>query len=166
MRQCLNVWKQKPGSVQGASQREHTAFSPKSLDLNPAIPPIIGSGSSPPLAIFCLVLSECHFFLAVCHLIKVFDLSDGLIFIDQIRVHATLEQGVHVQLVTTCRSMAQEVKNTFEPAHQLVEESIIVLVHFVDELVEIVLMAGAEVNEGLDCLILGLRRLLDVGKLR
>ena len=49
---------------------QHTSLSPKSLDLNPAIPLITPSGSSPAFAIFWRVLAWCHFLRAVCHLIR------------------------------------------------------------------------------------------------
>lgn len=49
--------------------------------------------------------------------------------------------------------MTKEFEYTFQPAHYLGEQTVIVNVHFVDEFVEIVLMPSAEVDEGLNCLI-------------
>ena len=49
--------------------------------------------------------------------------------------------------------MAEEFEDSFEPAHQLGKQTVIVYVHFVNEFVEIILMAAAEIDEGLDRLI-------------
>lgn len=49
--------------------------------------------------------------------------------------------------------MAQEFEDAFEPAHELAEEAVVVDVDFVDELVEVVFVAGAEINKGLDRLV-------------
>lgn len=49
--------------------------------------------------------------------------------------------------------MAQKLKNAFQPTHQLVKEPIVVNVDLMNELVEVVLMACAEVDEGLYCLV-------------
>ena len=49
--------------------------------------------------------------------------------------------------------MAQELEDPFDPAHELCEEPVIVRVYLVDELVEVVFVALAEVNECLDGLV-------------
>lgn len=49
--------------------------------------------------------------------------------------------------------MAEELEDTFKPAHQLGKQAVIVDVYFVNEFVEIILMASAEIDEGLDCLV-------------
>ena len=49
--------------------------------------------------------------------------------------------------------MAKELEDTFQPAHQRAEETVVVDVHLMDEFIEVVLVAGAEVDEGLDGLV-------------
>lgn len=49
--------------------------------------------------------------------------------------------------------MSQEFEDPFNPGHERGEEAIVVDVNFVDEFVQVVFVAGAEVNEGLDCLV-------------
>lgn len=49
--------------------------------------------------------------------------------------------------------MAEELEDTFQPAHELGKQTVIVDVDFVNELVKIILMASAEIDEGLDCLV-------------
>lgn len=49
--------------------------------------------------------------------------------------------------------MTEEVQDVLQPAHEGVEEAVVVQVDLVDEFVEAVLVAGAEVDEGLDSLV-------------
>ena len=49
--------------------------------------------------------------------------------------------------------MSEELEDPFQPAHELGEEAIIVDVDLVDEFVEVILVPGAEVDEGLDGLV-------------
>jgi len=49
--------------------------------------------------------------------------------------------------------LTKEFEDPFYPAHELGEETVVVSVYFVDEFVEVVFVALAEVDEGLDCLI-------------
>lgn len=49
--------------------------------------------------------------------------------------------------------MAEELEDTFQPAHDLGKQPVIVDVHLVNKFVEVVLMACAKIDEGLDCLI-------------
>ena len=49
--------------------------------------------------------------------------------------------------------MAEEFKNTFEPAHYLSKQAVVMDVNFMYEFVKIILMASAKVNEGLDRLV-------------
>ncbi len=49
--------------------------------------------------------------------------------------------------------MAEELEDSFDPPHELGEEAVVVRVHFVDELVEVVFVALAEVDESLNCLV-------------
>ncbi len=84
------------------------------------------------------------------------DLGDGGGLVDLLHVHRALEEGVHVQLAAF-GSVAQELEDPFQPAHERGEEAVVVDVDFVDEFVEVFLVAGAEVDEGLDGLV-GVRR--------
>ncbi len=63
-----------------------------------------------------------------------------------------MEQRIHVQ-PTGAGTVTQEVKDTLKPAHKLVKQSIIVLVYFVNEFVELVFVTGTEINESLDSLV-------------
>ena len=85
------------------------------------------------------------------------DLANRLILVDNPGVHASLEQGVHIKLTTAARAVTQEVENPLQPTHQLIEETIVMLVDFVDKLVEVVLVPRAQINKGLYCLV-GVRR--------
>ena len=49
--------------------------------------------------------------------------------------------------------MTEELENPFNPGHEGGEEAIIMDVDFVDKFVEVVLVAGAEVDEGLNGLV-------------
>ena len=49
--------------------------------------------------------------------------------------------------------MAKELEDPLQPAHEGGEEAVIMDVDLVDEFVEVVLVAGAEVDEGLDGLV-------------
>ena len=68
------------------------------------------------------------------------DLSDSLPFVNGTRVHTALEQGVHVEFAAAAGTMAQELEDTFQPTHELIEKAVVVKVDFVDELVEVVLV--------------------------
>ena len=78
--------------------------------------------------------------------------GDSGYLVDVLDVDGALEKGVHVEFAAR-RTFAQEFEDAFEPAHKGGEEAIVVDVDFVDEFVEVVLMAGAEVDEGLDRLV-------------
>ena len=80
------------------------------------------------------------------------DLRDRYVFIDAVHVDGALEKRIHIEL-TSFRAMAEELEDPFEPAHELLEETVVVDVDFVDELIEVVLVALAEVDEGLDGLV-------------
>ena len=62
------------------------------------------------------------------------------------------EEGVDVKF-SGFGTLAQKLENCFNPAHQLAKESVVVRVDFVHEFVEVVFVALAEVDEGLDCLV-------------
>jgi hypothetical protein len=81
------------------------------------------------------------------------DLSDGFPPVDGACVHAALEQRIHVKLAAAVGSVTQELKDAFQPAHQLVEEPVVVEVDLMDELVEVILVARAKIDERLDCLV-------------
>lgn len=49
--------------------------------------------------------------------------------------------------------MAEKLEDALQPAHELGKETIVVYMDLMDELVEIVLVPGAKVDEGLDGLI-------------
>ena len=49
--------------------------------------------------------------------------------------------------------MSEELEDAFEPAHEGGKEAVVVNVDFMDEFVEVVLVAGAEIDEGLHCLV-------------
>lgn len=80
------------------------------------------------------------------------DLGDGGIFVELVDRHGTFEERVHIELAGG-GALAQELEDAFYPAHELCEEPVVVRVHFVHEFVEVVLVARAEVDEGLDGLI-------------
>lgn len=81
------------------------------------------------------------------------DLANCLFLVDQVRVYSAPEECIHVELTTTSRTMAQEVQDALQPAHKLVKKTVVVLVHFVNELVEIVLMTGAQIDKRLNGLV-------------
>lgn len=60
--------------------------------------------------------------------------------------------------------MTQKLEDALKPAHKLVEKPVVVGMYLVDELVEIVFMAGTQVNEGLNCLIRICRDLLPLAR--
>lgn len=49
--------------------------------------------------------------------------------------------------------MSQEFQDPFDPCHERCKQSVIVHVNFVNEFVEVIFVAGTEVDEGLDGLI-------------
>ena len=81
------------------------------------------------------------------------DLSDRFPPINSVRVYATLEQSIHVKFAATARAVAQELEDALQPAHELIEKPVVVNVDFVYELVKVVFMARAQVDESLDGLI-------------
>ena len=95
------------------------------------------------------------------------------------------DEGVHVELLLlllalttttttttitpdTLGALAEELEDALDPAHELVEEAVVVAVDLVHEFIKVVLVPGAEVDEGLHCLVriggdvLSLRRLDDL----
>ena len=80
------------------------------------------------------------------------DLGDGGGFVDGRHVDGALEEGVHVQFAGA-GPVAQELEDALQPAHDLGEETVVVDVDLVDEFVEVVLVARAEVDEGLHRLV-------------
>lgn len=102
------------------------------------------------------------FFSVALPFYKRVDLGDSFGFVDMAHVYGALEEGVHVQF-PTFRTMTEELEDSFEPAHEGCEEAVIVDVNLVDELVEVVLVAGAEVDKGLDCLVRVRRDVLALG---
>lgn len=81
------------------------------------------------------------------------DFSDGFSPVDGAGIHAALEKCVHVKFATAVGAVTQKLEDTFQPAHKLVEESVIMEVDLVDELVEVVFVASTQVDERLDCLV-------------
>lgn len=80
------------------------------------------------------------------------DLLDRFGFVDVFHVHGALEEGVHVELAAL-GAVAQELQDPLQPAHQRGEEPVVVDVDLVHELVEVLLVAAAEVDEALDRLV-------------
>lgn len=80
------------------------------------------------------------------------DFLDCNILIDLSHVDRALKQGIHIQF-PALGAVAQELEDAFEPAHQLAEKAVVVDVDFVDEFIEVVFVAGAEVDERLDRLV-------------
>ena len=80
------------------------------------------------------------------------DLLDGFRFVDVLHVHGALEEGVHVEF-PALGAVAQEFEDPLQPAHERGEEPVVVDVDLVDELVEVLLVAAAEVDEALDGLV-------------
>jgi len=81
------------------------------------------------------------------------DLGLRLGTVDGPGLDSLLEEHVHVKLTATLGTMPQENQYLLQPSHQLVEKAIVVDVHLMDELVEVVLVPGAQIDEGLDRLI-------------
>ncbi len=90
------------------------------------------------------------------------DLRDRCVFVDAAHVEGALEEGVHVEFAAL-GPVAEELEDAFEPAHELLEEAVVVDVDFVHELVEVVLVALAEVDEGLHGLVRVGRDVLPLG---
>lgn len=90
------------------------------------------------------------------------DLGDGGVPVDAAHVDGALEEGVHVEFAAL-GAEAEELKDAFEPAHELLEEAVVMDVDFVHELVEVVLVALAEVDEGLHGLVRVGRDVLPLG---
>lgn len=80
------------------------------------------------------------------------DFVDGDVFVDLSHVDRTLEERVHIQL-SALGPVSEELQDAFEPAHEGGKEAIVVNVHFVDKFVEVIFVAGAEVDEGLHGLV-------------
>ena len=72
--------------------------------------------------------------------------------VEEMGVESVADEGVHVE-GTGAGALAQEGQDVLDPAHELVEEAVVVAVDLVDELVKVVLVAGAQVDEGLDGLV-------------
>lgn len=83
---------------------------------------------------------------------KIVDLGDSGGLVDLVHFDGTLEEGVHVEFAAF-GPMAEELEDALEPAHELAEETVVVNVDLVDKFVEIVLVAGAEIDEGLHRLV-------------
>ena len=81
------------------------------------------------------------------------DLSDRFSPVNGVGIHATLEQSVHVELAATTGAVAQELEDAFQPTHELIEEPVVVDMDLVHELVEVVFVARAQVDESLDGLV-------------
>jgi hypothetical protein len=64
-----------------------------------------------------------------------------------------LEQSIHVKFAATAGTVAQELEDALQPAHKLIEKPIVVYVDFVYELVKVVFVARAQVDESLNGLI-------------
>ena len=80
------------------------------------------------------------------------DFVDRNALVNLAHVRRALEQGVHVQLATF-GAVAQKFKDTFQPAHELTEEAVVVDMDLVDEFVKVVFVTGAEIDERLDGLV-------------
>jgi hypothetical protein len=72
--------------------------------------------------------------------------------IELIHRDSALEEGIHVEL-SIFRALAEKLKNTFDPAHQLIKEAVIVEMNLVNKFIEIVFMTLAKVDESLNGLI-------------
>ena len=80
------------------------------------------------------------------------DLLNCLRLVNLPHIRGPLKQSVHIQL-PALRPLPQELQDPFQPAHELGEEPVVVDVDLVDELVEVVLVARTEVDEGLHGLV-------------
>ncbi len=80
------------------------------------------------------------------------DLVDSDRFFDMPHIHGAVEKCVHVQLASPW-AVAEELEDPLYPGHKLGEKAIIMQVDLVNESIKVFLMAGAEVNEGLDGLV-------------
>lgn len=80
------------------------------------------------------------------------DLGDGGGFIDLAHGDGALEEGVHVEF-PAFGPVPEELEDALQPAHELAEEAVVVHVDLVHELVEVVLVAGAQIDEGLHRLV-------------
>tara|TARA_R110002060_G_scaffold44781_1_gene56133 strand:+ start:202 stop:669 length:468 start_codon:yes stop_codon:yes gene_type:complete len=80
------------------------------------------------------------------------DFGDGFVLVELADGDGAREEGVDVELAGF-GALAEELEDTFDPAHELGEEAVVMGVDFVDEFVEVVFVALAEVDEGLDCLV-------------
>jgi hypothetical protein len=66
--------------------------------------------------------------------------------------NSALKKGIHVKL-SVLGTLAEKLEDSFDPAHQFLEESIVVEMNFMNKFIEVMLMALAEVDEGLNCLV-------------
>jgi len=80
------------------------------------------------------------------------DFRNGLLLVELAYRHGTREEGVDVEL-SGLGTLTEEFQDTFYPTHQLGEKTIVMGVHFMHKVVEVVLMALAEVDEGLYSLV-------------
>jgi hypothetical protein len=71
------------------------------------------------------------------------NLPNRLLLIHPPALHRPRKQGIHIQLSSTRGSVPQKLKDAFQPAHELVEEPVVVDMHLMHEFVEVVLVAGA-----------------------
>ena len=76
----------------------------------------------------------------------------GSVFVNMANVDGALEEGVHVQF-PTLGPVTEELEDALNPSHESGEEAIVMDVDFVDEFVEVVLVAGAEVDKSLNGLV-------------
>ena len=81
------------------------------------------------------------------------DLACGELLVNSATFDAALEQSVHIECCTALRTMLEEFENRFDPLHERSEEAVVMQVHFVNELVQVVLVTLAEVDEHLYCLV-------------
>lgn len=49
--------------------------------------------------------------------------------------------------------MTKELKDPFQPAHELIKQSVIMVMHLVNKLVEVVFVSCTKIDERLHCLI-------------
>ena len=80
------------------------------------------------------------------------NLGDRGRLVDLAHVDGALEESIHVQF-SAFGAVAEKLEDPFQPAHKLGEEAVVVDMDLVDELVEIVLVSCAQVDERLDGLI-------------
>ena len=80
------------------------------------------------------------------------DFSDGLFFIKLANRNGAREQSVDVEFACF-GALSEKFEDALYPAHQLSKESVVMSVDFMDEVVEVVFVTLAEIDEGLYSLI-------------